>query len=177
MKLNGPEQSWPGGMHVRRPLQNYEYKAMLKALNFSAPDTTPLLQEFPAEAGEEDAKAAEVVDLTNNFNKENGVLTWDVPEGNWEILRFGYTLNDHCRVATCSDGWKGYAIDPIDAEAFKFYWDQVVEPLIADAGPLAGKVLKYLHTDSWEVEASPGRPRYARSFASARATICCRICR
>ena len=52
-----------------------------------------------------------------------------------------------------SDGWKGYALDVLDAGAFQRYWDAVVEPLIADAGPLAGQALKYLHTDSWEVEA------------------------
>ena len=43
-------------------------------------------------------------------------------------------------------------LDVLDAGAFQRYWDAVVEPLIADAGPLAGKTLKYLHTDSWEVE-------------------------
>jgi len=36
------------------------------------------------------------------------------------------TLNDHCRVSTCSEGWAGYAIDPFDPGAFRRYWDAVV---------------------------------------------------
>ena len=48
--------------------------------------------------------------------------------------------------------------------AFKRYWDAVVEPLIADAGPLAGQSLKYLHTDSWEVEAINWTPTLREEF-------------
>jgi hypothetical protein len=135
-----------------RPLQNWEQKALLKPLvPFSAPDSRPLFAEFPAEPGEEDAYAADVLDLTGRFGPD-GTLRWDVPAGTWDILRFGYTLNDHCRVSTCSQGWDGYALDPFDAQAFRIYWEAVVEPLLADAGPWAGKTLRYLHTDSWEVE-------------------------
>jgi len=135
----------------RPPLQNQLEKALLKQLRpSSAPDTTPLFQEAPATPGEEDARAEEVVDLTGRLDAA-GVLTWEAPPGDWQVLRFGCTLNDRRRVSTCSQGWEGYALDPFDGGAFRRYWAAVVEPLIADAGPLAGKTLKYLHTDSWEV--------------------------
>ena len=39
----------------RRPLQSWAEKALHKALHFSAPDTSVLLEELPAEPGEEDA--------------------------------------------------------------------------------------------------------------------------
>jgi len=143
VKADGPKH---------RPLQNWEQKALLKPLvPFSAPDSRPLFAEFPAEPGEEDTYAVEVLDLTGKCGPD-GTLRWDAPAGTWDILRFGYTLNDHCRVSTCSQGWDGYALDPFDAQAFRTYWEAVVEPLLADAGPFAGKTLKYLHTDSWEVE-------------------------
>ncbi|HAK94571.1 MAG TPA: glycoside hydrolase [Planctomycetes bacterium] len=135
----------------RRPIQNLDKKALHSALNFSAPDTTPLLVDVPGEPGEEDARAAGVRDLTASF--ADGVLAWDAPEGEWQVLRFGCTIGDRSRVSTSSDGWKGYALDVLDAGAFRCYWDAVVEPLIAAAGPLAGTTLKYLHTDSWEIEA------------------------
>ena len=35
----------------------------------------------------------------------NGVLRWQFPEGDWEVLRFGCTIGDHSRVSTCSEGW------------------------------------------------------------------------
>ena len=90
-----------------RPLQMWAEKALHKALSFSAPDTSPLLQELPAEPGEEETLASRVVDLTERMDGE-GLLTWEVPAGQWQILRFGCTLNDHCRVSTCSEGWQGY---------------------------------------------------------------------
>ncbi len=151
-----------------RPLENLEQKALRRPLQpFSAPVSTPLFQEFPATAGEEDTKADEVLDLTSRLGAD-GRLDWKVPPGEWEIFRFGCTLNDHCRVSTCSQGWEGYALDPFDAGAFKRYWNHVVEPLIADAGPLAGSSLRYLHTDSWEVEVANWTPTLREEFRSRR---------
>ena len=56
----------------------------------------------------------------------------------------------------------------LDAGAFRRYWDAVVEPLIADAGPLAGTALKYLHTDSWEVEPLNWTPTLREEFQQRR---------
>ena len=60
------------------------------------------------------------------------------------------------------------ALDPFDAVPFRKYWRQVVEPLIEDAGPLAGNALKYLHTDSWEVEAANWTPTFHEEFRRRR---------
>jgi hypothetical protein len=152
----------------RRPLENFAEKALFKTLEpFSAPDTTPLFQEFPATPGEEDTHVEEVVDLTAKFGAD-GTLNWNAPAGQWEVLRFGFTVGDHSYVSTSSEGWKGFALDVLDAGAFQRYWDAVVEPLIEDAGPLAGKTLKYLHTDSWEVEAVNWTPSLPTEFQKRR---------
>lgn len=153
--------------HTHRPLANHEFKALHKALRFSAPDTTPLLEELPPEPGEEDTASKQVVDLSARMDG-SGTLRWDVPAGDWEVLRFGATLNDHARVSTHSDGWAGYALDPFDAGAFTRYWDAVVEPLLVEAGPLAGTTLKYLHTDSWEVEVANWTPTLREEFRQRR---------
>ena len=152
---------------ARRPLQNWEQKALHRPLHFSAPDTAPLFAEEKDVPGEEDAQARQVLDLTRNLSPE-GVLRWEVPAGHWQVLRLGCTIGDHSRVSTCSDGWEGYAVDVLDAGAFNRYWDAVVEPLIADAGPLAGRVLKYLHTDSWEVEPLNWGPTLLAEFRKRR---------
>jgi len=151
----------------RRPLQNWQEKAVYRTLHSSAPDTTPLLQDFPAQPGEEDTHAGAVLDLTGRFGT-NGVLRWEVPAGDWQVLRFGCTVGDHAYVSTCSDGWSGRAVDALDRPAFQRYWNAVVEPLIADAGPLAGRTLKYLHTDSWEVEAINWTPSLPEEFHRRR---------
>ncbi len=153
---------------THRPLQNFDQKALFKTLQpFSAPDTAPLFAEFPATPGEEDARVEEVIDLTAKLSK-NSQLDWNAPPGRWQVLRFGYTVGDHARVSTSSEGWSGYALDVLDAGAFQRYWDAIVEPLIKDAGPLAGPTLKYLFTDSWEIEAINWTPSLPKEFRQRR---------
>ena len=150
------------------PLKNWPQKALQASLHpFSAPDSSPLFAVSATSANEPDLTAAAVLDLTPMLAAD-GVLRWEVPPGHWQLLRFGYTIADSCRVSTASEGWQGYAIDVYSATAFQHYWDQVVEPLLAEAGPLVGKSLKYLHTDSWEVELANWTPALAAEFQKRR---------
>jgi len=127
------------------PLKNWKQKALQESLMpFSAPDSSPLFAESLGTAGEQDADAADVLDLTAKVGA-NGILKWQAPAGDWQIFRFGYTIGDHAYVSTSSDGWGGFAIDVYSATAFQNYWNKIVEPLIQDAGPLAGKSLKSAH--------------------------------
>ncbi|MFA5192364.1 MAG: glycosyl hydrolase [Verrucomicrobiia bacterium] len=168
LRLSGKDGSWPdGGSGKRRTLQHWEQKAGHKPLHFSAPDTTLLFEELPAEADEEETRSSGVLDLTAKLGKD-GTLRWDAPAGVWQVFRFGCTIGNHSYVSTSSEGWTGFAIDVLDAGAFRRYWDAVVEPLIADAGPLAGKTLKYLHTDSWEVEPLNWTPAMRAEFRKRR---------
>jgi hypothetical protein len=148
-------------------LTNWKQKALQESLKpFSAPDSSPLFAEIPATPGEQDANVNDVVDLSKKVS--NGILKWSAPAGDWQILRFAYTIGDHAYVSTSSDGWQGFAIDVYSATAFQNYWNKIVEPLIADAGPLAGKSLKYLHTDSWEVELANWTPTLREEFLKRR---------
>ncbi|MGA1236333.1 MAG: glycosyl hydrolase [Limisphaerales bacterium] len=152
----------------KRELLNFETKALHRALHSSAPDTAPLLKEAEIDPGEHHALSSEVIDVTSMM-KPDGTLNWHPPDDStWEVLRIGCTLNKHCRVSTCSEGWDGYALDPFDLGAFRRYWESVVEPLLQDAGPLAGTTLRYLHTDSWEVEVANWTPTLPASFARLR---------
>ena len=166
-RLVSRDGSRPDGAGTKRPIRNWQQKAGHKPLHFSAPDTTPLLEEEPAEPGEEDTPADDVLDLTTNLDKD-GTLRWDVPAGAWQVFRFGCTIGNRSHVSTSSEGWQGFSLDVLDAGAFGRYWDAVVEPLIADAGPLAGTTLKYLHTDSWEVEPLNWTPTIREEFQQRR---------
>jgi hypothetical protein len=150
------------------PLENWKQKALQESLQpFSAPDSSPLFEEIPATPGERDADVPDMMDLTVKLGAD-GILKWDAPAGDWQIFRFGYTIGDHAYVSTSSEGWQGFAIDVYSATAFQNYWNKIVEPLIADAGPLAGKSLKYLHTDSWEIELANWTPTLRAEFQKRR---------
>ena len=145
------------------PLKNWKQKALQESLKpFSAPDSSPLFEEIPATPGEQDAEAADAVDLSKNVT--NGILKWEAPGGDWQVFRFGYTIGDHAYVSTASENGGGFAIDVYSGKAFQNYWNAIVRPLIEDAGPLAGKTLKYFHTDSWEIELANWTPSFPKEF-------------
>jgi len=132
----------------------------------STPDCWLALEDYPSVPGEEDCLSREVIDLTGQMDNSGGLI-WEAPPGQWEILRFGYTISG-ASVATPSPGWKGLALDYLDPLAFQSYWRQVVDPLLADAGPLAGHAFKYLHTDSWEMGGVNWTANFAEEFKHRR---------
>jgi len=134
---------------VYKPIRKLAEKSAYHELGGSAADCSPLLEDDPATPGEEDVPVKDVFDLTDKLDQD-GTLRWTVPDGEWEVLRFGYTGNG-ARVSTCSGGWYGLVLDYLDADALRWYWHEVIDPIIADAGPLAGNVWKMVQTDSWEL--------------------------
>ncbi|HZL09152.1 MAG TPA: glycosyl hydrolase [Prolixibacteraceae bacterium] len=90
----------------------------------------------------------EIIDLTGNF--KNGKLEWNAPKGDWTIIRYGYTCTG-ARTSTNSDGWEGLSVDHLSPEAFELFSQTVITPLI-EAAQSAGKSVKFLQTDSWEMD-------------------------
>jgi hypothetical protein len=90
----------------------------------------------------------EIIDLSKYF--VDGKLNWDAPEGEWTIIRYGYTSTGK-RNNYASDGFKGgLCYDPIHPRGINAQWKDVIEPLIAIAKK-NGNSLKYVHLDSWEM--------------------------
>jgi hypothetical protein len=149
----------------RLPINNLSAKSGAHELGGSAPDCRFLLDDFPAQEGEEDAEISQIIDISDKMDGQ-GVLNWEAPPGNWTILRFGYTPT-LAHVSTSSDNWKGHVIDYLDKGAFNRYWDEVVDPLLKAAGPMAGTVLTHLETDSWEcggMNWSTGFPEFFSNY-------------
>lgn len=141
--------AYPGsGKKDRKPISELSAKTGARELGGSAPDCRFLLNDNPAVDGEEDTKLDDIINITSKMGPD-GKLTWSVPPGNWTVMRFGYTPTTG-RVATSSDNWKGHVLDYLSTGAFNRYWNEVVDPLLKKAGPLAGTVLTHLETDSWE---------------------------
>ena len=137
-------------------------------LTNSAPRTDALVRAEGDIPGEEDTVAADVIDISSHVDAE-GRLRWQPPrDGNWAVLRFGCTFGDVHEVSTHSDGWAGYALDVFDRGAFARYWTAAVAPILDDARPFCGRTLRYLHTDSWEVDLINWTPTLRAEFARRR---------
>ena len=101
---------------------------------------------------------ATIVDLTGKLQPD-GTLAWEVPDGEWTIVRTGYTTTGH-RVSCSTRGGEGPEMDWLDRRAMDLHFKSMAEVLLDDSAPLVGKSLKYLHDDSWEV----GLPNWTRGF-------------
>ena len=120
-----------------------------REVGFSTPDGSLLL--YNEKPGPESALLAsldDIVDVTPYFGSD-GILKWDAPEGDWTIVRAGYTCTG-ARVSTSSDTWQGLVIDYLSRDAFDWYWDTVMGPILEAAGSHVGNTFKILSTDSWE---------------------------
>ncbi|WP_254562841.1 glycosyl hydrolase [Dyadobacter diqingensis] len=131
----------------RVPIRDFKNKAATREVGGSAPETRSLLTDMAGTPGEEDASKKQVLNITRYLKGDK--LEWKVPAGEWTILRFGYTPTD-AEVSTSSGAWQGHVIDYLSEKNFNRYWDTNIEPLLKAIGPLAGKTLRYLQTDSFE---------------------------
>ena len=107
----------------------------------------------------------------------HGRLAWDVPPGNWIILRFGHTTTGKDNHPAPESG-RGLECDKLSKAAAEAHFNGLMGRLIADNRALAGlgKTLVSTHIDSWEVGSQNWTPRMREEFRSAAATICSLSC-
>lgn len=104
------------------------------------------LKAIPGEAAIDPAK---VIDLTGRMAPD-GTLTWDVPDGEWTILRTGFTLTG-ARTQCGAPGCDGLEGDPMQPAAIDEHFKNTTEILLRDVGNLVGKTFRSVQIDSWEI--------------------------
>jgi len=90
----------------------------------------------------------DVVDMTGKMDKD-GTLHWDVPAGNWTILRMGYSLTgatNHPAIPSAT----GLEVDKFSSPDVRDYFHGYFDPIHQALGELAGTSLRYITMDSWE---------------------------
>ena len=106
-----------------------------------------------------------MIDLTTKLAPD-GTLTWDVPEGQWTILRTGCTLNGtRTQRGPGNDGWDA---DPLRATAIEDHFKNTYELLLDDVGNLAGKTFRSVQIDSWEINIPNWTQTFLKDFRRYR---------
>ncbi|RYG17475.1 hypothetical protein EON82_23820, partial [bacterium] len=108
----------------------------------------------------------DTIDLTDKLDKD-GRLTWDAPAGNWTILRMGHVPTGKNNHPAPPEG-DGLEVDKLSKEALDKHWNGMMAKVIADAGPLAGKVLNNGLIDSYEVGGQNWTPKFRQEFQRLR---------
>lgn len=133
---------------------------------FSAPHD---LEQYPTPyaIANEIVKKGDVIDLTALVDKM-GILTWNVPEGSWKILRMGYSLigkENHPAPPEAT----GLEVDKMDPEAWTAYFRHYLN-MYRDAaqGLLGQRGVQYVLTDSYEAGSATWTPALMQEFALRR---------
>jgi hypothetical protein len=97
----------------------------------------------------------------------DGTLTWDVPAGEWTILRFGHTPTGSTNRPATPEA-TGLECDKLSREAVVAFWKGGVQPLLDEVKPWVGKTLRHVLVDSWEVGCQNWTAGFAAEFQKRR---------
>ncbi|HNZ48542.1 MAG TPA: glycosyl hydrolase, partial [Candidatus Hydrogenedentes bacterium] len=95
----------------------------------------------------------------------DGTLVWDVPEGNWIVLRAGYTSTGQTNRPSPLPGLECDKLNPV---ALEEHFNAYISKLLQDSGDLAGKTLAGIHFDSWEVGGQNWTDNFQDEFEKRR---------
>ena len=90
----------------------------------------------------------DVVDLTEKLNPD-GTLEWDVPAGEWVVVRTGHRMTG-AKLSVPMAGMEGLENDFLDRAGVELMFAKAGKILIEDAGSLAGNTLRGFCSDSFE---------------------------
>lgn len=98
----------------------------------------------PSSAETEAIDSKRILNLTDKMDR-NGVLRWDVPEGDWMVMRFAYVPTGG-RTKHGRANLMGLECDKLSAKAVKLQWDNYVGKIldslkVTDSGHISGVVM------------------------------------
>lgn len=112
----------------------------------------------------------QVKDISTKMDKQ-GVLTWDAPEGDWTIIRFGHVnmLRTNRPAEPEATGWE---TSKLDKEAIENHLRKgMMGNLMRQGGPLDGHTVHGMLIDSWESYVptwTMEKSRLSQEFAARR---------
>ena len=92
---------------------------------------------------------AEVIDISDKMD-ENGILSWDVPDGEWTVMRFGMTPTGTKNHPAAPQGI-GYEVDKANRELIRFHYEQYIGEFLKRIPEESKSAFKYVIADSYEV--------------------------
>lgn len=140
-------------------IDHYEAKSGLGLASSPETSATPALEKcIPKER---------IVDLTPQFCE--GRLRWDVPDGDWTILRIGHTSTGRMNAPAPQEA-RGLEVDKLNPEALDKHVEGFLGKIIGDAEKPKGRADAFsgIHIDSWEVGYQNWTPRFREEFGRLR---------
>ena len=116
--------------------------------------------------GKENLTKDNIIVITDGLDKE-GRLSKVLPEGQWEILRFGHTTTGAMNMTAPVSG-QGLEVDKMNRNALDKFWALYPQKLLDLAGKHSGKTFKRIEIDSYEAGFQDWTPKMATEFKNRR---------
>jgi len=107
-----------------------------------------------------------VIDLSAKM-ADDGTLSWDVPEGEWTLLRLGHGSTGVINHPAPKSG-TGLEADKMSRRAVDSHWKHGIQPVLDPLGPLAGETLTTIIIDSYEAKNHAWTPDMRAEFKQRR---------
>jgi hypothetical protein len=107
-----------------------------------------------------------IIDISEYLSPD-GILKWDAPEGQWQVIRFGYTSTGIKTDPSTPEGL-GLEADKMDTSALSVHINSYAKKLIQAAGKYKGNTLKFILMDSWEAQFQTWTKAFPEEFNKLR---------
>lgn len=105
----------------------------------------------------------QIIDLTDKMNPD-GTLSWDVPPGNWTVMRFAARSTGQTTRPAPAPG-HGFEVDKFDGDAYKFHFENFQKKLMDKVGPRRpNRGWTAIHLDSWEMSSQNWTQNFREAF-------------
>jgi hypothetical protein len=105
----------------------------------------------------------DVIDLSDRMDAD-GLLTWDIPEGEWRVVRYICTNTGQPMISSTPNS-RGPMIDHFNAEAGERHIQYFIDRIESKLGkPIGESGLTYFYTDSYEVQGQLWTPAMTTEF-------------
>ena len=108
---------------------------------------------------------ADIIDLTAMLF--GNTLKWQVPAGDWTIIRIGHTSANKVNGTAPLSG-QGLEVDKLDKRPLNDFWDVFPKAIIRDSGKNAGKSFRRFEIDSYEMGPQNWTPNMSAEFKKRR---------
>lgn len=148
-----------------------DLKTLKETKPYSLWKTTPRYIDSNADYNEPPTERvidhSKVIELKGKMDKD-GNLEWQVPEGDWTIMRFvSRTTGQTTRPAPAPG--HGFETDKFNPQAFLEHWDNFQGKLMEKVKPSNnGKGWTRIHLDSWEMSSQNWSQKFEQEFIERR---------
>jgi hypothetical protein len=130
-------------------IERYPEKTLAKMFQSSLPHWDSYLWKEESADTALSVNPANIIDISDKLATD-GTITWDVPDGNWVILRSGMAPTGTTNAPASPEG-KGLEVDKMNKGHVAYHFDRFMGEVLRRIPEADRKSLKYVIQDSYEM--------------------------